>query len=133
MVVTDVLSTILPKVSNQGGFFCSFIFKKCINCSYATGFSYIVNQQPYTGVSITGSYWTGIKENQVTGYEKVIGTFIKTDKSTGTFYYDSGKNGTVEVYQSLNPLYQNILLTDLLTGTNVEIDVNKKYSQTKWY
>lgn len=109
----------------------SFI-RNCIQCSYVTGFSYDINQELYTGISITGSYWTGVKENQITGSEKKIGNFSKTDGTIGNFYYDSGLTGNIEVYQFLNPLYQNIPSTGYTTGVIPNIDIEKKYSQTKF-
>lgn len=109
----------------------SFI-KSCIECTYATGFSYNVLQQEFSGISITGSYWTGIKENRITGFEKKIGTFTKTDGTVGNFYYDSGLTGNVQIYQSLVPLIQNIPSTGYETGIKPKFDIDKKYSQTKF-
>lgn len=109
----------------------SFI-KSCIECSYATGLDYNIVQQEYTGFSITGSYWTGIKETQITGFEKKLKDFIKIDGSTGYFYYDSGVSGSVQIYELLTPLIDKVSLTGYFTGIEPKIDVEKKYSQTKF-
>jgi hypothetical protein len=109
-----------------------FLFNSCIDCTYATGYSYSQSIDIFNQVKITGSFWSGIKETRITGSKKTTGTFLKTDGSTGNFYYDSGLSGSVEVYQNLFPGtgIENLYITG--SGIDFYFDSSKKISQTSF-
>lgn len=109
-----------------------FLFNSCIDCTYATGYSYSQTIDIFGQVKITGSYWSGINEVRITGNKKTTGNFLKTDGTTGNFYYDSGISGNIEVYQNLFPKtgIDNFYITG--SGINFYFDSQKKISQTKF-
>lgn len=107
----------------------SFI-NPCIDCVYATGYGYNSTSTTFTGIKITGSYWSGIQEVQQTGVQKATSTYRKVDGSTGTIYYDSGLTGNVTVYQSLIAQTGGVPYTILNSGISFLFDTGKRYSQT---
>ena len=89
----------------------------CVDCAFSTGY---ISSQPvssFTGIQITGSSWSGVTQNQITGYKQISGTYLKYNGTTGIVYYNSGLSGNVSVYQSLVPLTQNV--TYSLTGSGI--------------
>lgn len=108
------------------------ILNSCVECVYATGYKYNPSYNYYTGIQITDSYWTGIKEIQITGYKKISGTHIKTDGSLRSFYYDSGITGEVQLYEALTPNYELIPYTLITSGIEFAFNTGKKYSETSY-
>lgn len=102
--------------------------KSCADCSFATGYSYIISSSGYSGVQVTGSYWTGIQQITLTGYQKTSGNYRKSDGTSGYYYYDSGLSGNVTAYQSLIPQLSGVLYTISGSGLTFSYDTNKKIS-----
>ena len=92
------------------------LISNCVDCSFATGYSYYPISYPYTQGLITGSSWSGVYSSIVTGTQKVLSSYQTVTGGTGYVYYDSGITGNVLQYQSLVPSVQSIAGTDYISG-----------------
>jgi len=100
----------------------------CVDCSFATGLSYVPISSGFNSSKITGSYWTGIYETGITGYQNVSISYTKQDGTTGSIYISSGLTGSILSYNSLIPQTQAIGYTISGTGLFIQYDTGKRAS-----
>ncbi len=92
------------------------LFNSCVNCVFTTGYYYTQISGVYNYRTITGSYWSGITVNELTGYKVVSGNYLKANGSSGIIYYNSGVSGTVTLYSGLFPLVGYVPYTGYTSG-----------------
>ena len=102
--------------------------RSCFECSFATGYSYNSLATTYTGIQITGSYWTGIQQILTTGTRKISGNYAKMNGGSGVIYYDSGLSGNVTVNQLLIPQTQNVEYIVSGSGLVFSYDTGRRIS-----
>jgi len=76
----------------------------CVNCAFATGYGYTSIPYPFNTIQITGSYWSTIQSNQITGTSQILSSYPELSGGTGYVYIDSGLTGNVTTNQALIPL-----------------------------
>lgn len=101
---------------------------KCVDCAFATGYSFPTSQYNYNETTITGSYWTGIFVSGVTGTQKATSSYALVGGGSGSIYFDSGVSGSILLYQSLIPVTNQTTGTGYFTGINFSYDYNARLS-----
>jgi hypothetical protein len=102
------------------------LINSCVDCSFATGFSYVPIQSGYYSSQITGSYWTGIYETGITGYQNVSIPYVKQDGTTGSIYVSSGLTGAILSYNNLVAQTQDVQYIISGTGTSIQFDTGTR-------
>ena len=105
----------------------------CVNCAFATGFSYVTSPYSYNQSQITGSFWTGISTTGTIQTTKVLTSYPKSTGGSGLVYVDSGISGSISIGQALIPLTQNISQTGFTSGLTFYFNTTSQISLFDFY
>lgn len=102
----------------------------CVDCSFATGYSKTTGVISFSGIQITGTLFSGIQQNAITGQTTFTGSVLRSDNTLINVILPSGITGLVTTGEVALPLFNNVALSGFRDVYNFIYDTGARQSFT---